>query len=273
MWHRHFKTMLLRAVALIWAITLSLTEHPLNTFANTSLSRSPVFLAHPWRVGIDYPLLIKIPLSMNLSSLYHHITLAPHESFILTRLTDHEFALRPRGFWPGSTLIRCTLSTPRGVVETVFDTDDGKILRVSLSTQSMEAYEGGTLVRVMPVSTGTAPNWTTPQGTFYIYRRVLDDHMRGGTPGTQDTWDVSHVPYAQYIYKAVAIHGAWWNHHFGIPRSHGCIQLSTKIHNSHPATVVDNAKWVWNFTDIGTPVIISGQTPPDPARVLPYPEE
>lgn len=244
-----------------------------NMPVTVSASHFPAFLPHPRRVGIDYPLIIQMPTPVHLSSLYHDITLQPSESFLLFRLSPHRFTLQPQGFWPRSTAIHFSLTTADNIAKTVLDTDDGKILQVNLSTQSMGAYQDGNLVRVMPISSGTAPRWTTPRGTFYIYRRVLDDHMQGGIPGTQDHWNVRHVPYAQYIYGAIAIHGAWWNHHFGTPRSHGCIQLSTKLHNPHPGQVADNAKWVWDFTDIGTPVIIFGQTPRDSATVLPYPAE
>lgn len=138
-------------------------------------------------------------------------------------------------------------------------------MRVNLADQTMEAYEGPTRVRVMPVSTGVYPQWKTPTGTFWIYKRVRDDHMAGGIAGTKDSWDVEHVPYAQYIYQGIAIHGAWWNHQFGIPGSHGCIQLST--------AGVDNARWVWQFADIGTPVIVYGQTPRGRAGLSPYPAQ
>ncbi len=257
----------------MWGTMLTLTASSLKSSVTTSFPRSPAFLPHLRRVGIDYPLLIQTPVPVNRRSLYHDITLRPSQSFILQRLSSRRFVLRPRGFWPSSTVMHFSLATPKGIAKTLLNTDAGKVLKVNLSTQSLAAYTDGHLVRLMPISSGTAPRWTTPKGVFYIYRRVLDDHMQGGIPGTQDHWNVKHVPYAQYIYGAVAIHGAWWNHHFGIPRSHGCIQLSTKLHNPDPATVRDNAKWVWNFTDIGTPVIISGQTPQDSAAVLPYPEE
>jgi lipoprotein-anchoring transpeptidase ErfK/SrfK len=151
-------------------------------------------------------------------------------------------------------------------------TDDDKMLKVDLASQTLEAYEGETLIRIMPVSTGVSPQWTTPQGHFWIYRRVKDDHMQGGVPGSKDSWDVQHVPYAQYIYQGIALHGAWWNRHFGIPKSHGCIQLSTRTHSQIPGETVDNARWVWNFADIGTPVTVTGRTPRDVSEPLAYPQ-
>ncbi len=273
LWHNYFKPVLFVAVICVWALTWGFMEYGFGIPVQ-ALSHQPIrFLPHPKRVGILYPLLIKTHGAISVSSLYHDITLEPRENFVITPQGPHEFALHPTRFWPDSTTIDCVIHDQQGTEQTVLHTDDGKVLRVDLTTQTMEAYEDETLVRVMPVSTGTSPRWTTPTGTFYIFRRVLDDHMQGGEPGTKDYWDVHHVPYAQYIYRGIAIHGAWWNNHFGIPRSHGCIQLSTRIHNPHPQHIIDNAKWVWDFADLGTPVIIFGQTPQNSSTPLSYPEE
>lgn len=147
----------------------------------------------------------------------------------------------------------------------------GKWLKINLSRQQLDVYNDQRLLRVMPISSGVPPKWTTPDGTFWIFRKVADDHMKGGIPGSKDSWDVEHVPWAQYIYGGIAIHGAWWNHHFGVPRSHGCIQLPTRTFNPDPGDISDDAKWLYHYTEIGTPVVIIGQTPLITKAPLQYP--
>lgn len=273
MWHNYFKPILFTLVLCVWSCTLVITSHGATHTTQATPAKTVTFLPHPKRVGIAFPLLIKASPSVSRQSLYHDITIKPPENFTIAPLGHHVFAVRPMTFWSDATTIRCVTHDLASPEETTWHTDDGKILLVNLSTQTMEAYEDGILVRVMPVSTGTAPNWTTPTGSFYIYRRVKDDHMRGGTPGTKDYWNVRHVPYAQYIYQGIAIHGAWWNHHFGTPRSHGCIQLSTRFRHPQPDSIVDNAQWAWEFADLGTPVKVFGKTPLSAQKPLSYPVE
>ncbi|MFN8424586.1 MAG: L,D-transpeptidase, partial [Anaerolineae bacterium] len=41
------------------------------------------------------------------------------------------------------------------------------------------------------------------------------------------------------------IHGAYWHQSFGIPVSHGCVNLQP-----------GDAAWLWEWSAIGTPVIV-----------------
>jgi hypothetical protein len=146
-------------------------------------------------------------------------------------------------------------------------------IKVDLTNQTLTAYRGATPLRIMLISSGVAPRWRTPTGLFWIYQKRLDDRMRGEDPKTGERWDVPHVPYAQYFEGGIAIHGAWWNHAFGTPNSHGCIQLSTRMQNSDPDAPED-AGWLYQFTRVGTPVKIVGTTPDPRARQpVAYPEE
>lgn len=145
-------------------------------------------------------------------------------------------------------------------------------LKIDLSTQTLTAYQGSTAVREMPISSGVRPEWTTPNGTFWIYRKIVEDRMRGHDQHSGERWDVAHVPWAQYFKDGIAIHGAWWNHHFGIPNSHGCIQVPTRTFNPHPGNTPDDAAWLYRFTTVGTMVRIVGTTPERrSSQPLPYP--
>jgi hypothetical protein len=64
-------------------------------------------------------------------------------------------------------------------------------------------------------------------------RRRLDNVKKGRRPeygitqrrGSQN-FELRDVPWIQYFASGYAIHGAYWHDVFGIPRSHGCINLS-----------------------------------------------
>lgn len=232
------------------------------------------------RVGIDEPFTLTLPLPATSGQIRSALTLNVSTPWRLRALGHNRYRILPRHFWPQDTLIVAQLNLPRlfprlsSSVRTSSDhmsTDDGRIIDVNLTHQMMTIYEAHHLVRTMAVSTGVFPNHTTPTGTFWIWRRVADDHMQGGTPGTPGYYNLPHVPWAQYIVGGVAIHGAYWNRRFGVPRSHGCIQLATRTFNPHPQGISENAGWLWHFAHLGTPVIVSGTTPEQPDRLLSYP--
>jgi lipoprotein-anchoring transpeptidase ErfK/SrfK len=109
---------------------------------------------------------------------------------------------------------------------------------VDLSDQRMYAYEGDTLVRTFVVSTGT---WQTPTltGRFKVWIKLKSAPMSG--PG----YYLPDVPYIMYYDGDYGIHGTYWHNNFGVPMSHGCVNLSTA-----------DAEWAYNFASVGTVVNI-----------------
>lgn len=210
------------------------------------------------RVGVKYAPVFSVPGGVSLAELTRHIRIQPAQSYVLVRDGPTRVALVPKPAWPARTLVQIVLPGASPPILHL-SVDDAKWVRIDLTRQTVSAYEGRRLIRTMTASTGVAPKWTTPRGTFWIYRKVPEDRMRGAGGG--ERWDVSHVPWAQYIYGGVAIHGAWWNRRFGVPKSHGCIQLPTRTFNPDPRGVPENAGWLYRFTDLGTPVIVGGATP------------
>lgn len=107
---------------------------------------------------------------------------------------------------------------------------------VDLSDQRMYAYEGDTLVRTFVVSTGT---WQTPTvtGRFKVWIKLRSAPMSG--PG----YYLPDVPYIMYFYGDYGIHGTYWHNNFGVPMSHGCVNLS-----------IADAEWAYNFASVGTVV-------------------
>jgi lipoprotein-anchoring transpeptidase ErfK/SrfK len=107
---------------------------------------------------------------------------------------------------------------------------------IDLSSQTVSAYEGNTVVRTFLVSTGV---WRTPTitGRFRIYQKFEADDMRG--PG----YFFKDVPYTLYFHKDYGLHGTYWHDNFGTPMSHGCVNLA-----------VEDAKWLFNFAQLETMV-------------------
>ncbi|OUC08371.1 ErfK/YbiS/YcfS/YnhG family protein, partial [Litorilinea aerophila] len=87
-----------------------------------------------------------------------------------------------------------------------------------LSDQTLTAWQGDVVVMRTIVSTG---KWSTPtvKGDFAIYLKLDSQHMYG------DDYDLPNVPWVMYFYEDYAIHGAYWHTSFGIPVSHGCVNM------------------------------------------------
>lgn len=226
-------------------------------------------------VGVDYRLSLTTAFPMTAAAVLRDIRATPDDTLKVQETSPHHFLIMPKAFWPANTRVRISFHDQEDALRTDhvdFVTDDAREIRIDLSTQTLSLWQQGQLIRVMPVSTGVNPKWTTPSGIFEIYKRVRDDRMKGGKPNTPDGWDVKHVPYAQYFDDAIALHGAWWNHRFGIPKSHGCIQLRTDWHpKGHRTGDPDDARDVWHFSHIGTPVEVYGTTPDITHAPSPYP--
>lgn len=116
-----------------------------------------------------------------------------------------------------------------------------KWVEVSLSQQSLIAYEGNTPVFTTRIS-GGLPQYPTVEGTFRVYAKYVTTRMRGGQGA--DYYDIPDVPYTMYFYSGYALHGAYWHNNFGTPQSHGCVNLRP-----------DDAKWMFNWAPIGTMVV------------------
>jgi lipoprotein-anchoring transpeptidase ErfK/SrfK len=109
---------------------------------------------------------------------------------------------------------------------------------VNLSSQTLRAYEGDTVVYTTLVSSGT---WDHPTvtGQFRIWLEFESQTMDGRLLGYD--YYLENVPYVMYFYQDYALHGTFWHNNFGTPMSHGCVNLET-----------GDAAWIYNFVTIGT---------------------
>jgi hypothetical protein len=120
---------------------------------------------------------------------------------------------------------------------------------VNLTEQTMSCFEGDREVYYCQVSTGakfdaegnSVDEWSTPQGGFQIWRKVVSLHMVGGTTG--GGYDLPGIGWTTlFVGNGVAIHSTFWHNDFGVPRSHGCV-------NAKP----EDAKWVFRWVEPNVP--------------------
>lgn len=144
------------------------------------------------------------------------------------------------------------------------DAPGKKWLEVSISQQTLSAYQGTTLVSSSLVSTGIEPNHTE-QGVFHVRYKLPKTDMAGtidtngavdalgqqaadaanqGQLAGQFAYVVKDVPDVMYFDSdAEALHGAYWHNNFGVPMSHGCVNLP-----------LDYAHFLFGWAPLGTMV-------------------
>jgi lipoprotein-anchoring transpeptidase ErfK/SrfK len=113
---------------------------------------------------------------------------------------------------------------------------------VNLSTQTLVAYEGNTPVYNSLISSGTR-EYPTVTGQYRTYMKYETQDMNGYLIGYD--YYLQNVPYVMYFSGNFAIHGAYWHNNFGVPMSHGCV-------NVNPV----DAGWLYNWAPVGTTVNI-----------------
>jgi lipoprotein-anchoring transpeptidase ErfK/SrfK len=120
------------------------------------------------------------------------------------------------------------------------DVSTKKII-VDLSHQTLSAYEDKHEVFFCRISSGgkfdkdgnPSDKWSTPLGQHPIYRKLISLYMSGPITGN---WP--GVAWTSLITgEGVAVHSTYWHNEFGVPRSHGCINVSP-----------ENAKWIFRWT-------------------------
>jgi lipoprotein-anchoring transpeptidase ErfK/SrfK len=188
----------------------------------------------------------------------------------------------PDGYWPANTTINVAARTSGLRAEpgnwftsdlaSTFRTGDKRVVDVDLTTQTVTACRNGAQVNQFPVSTGTRGARATRTGNFAIYLRVADERMQSHTsPFAPDYYDIEHVPWTQYFDRGNALHGAWWHNEFGIPKSHGCVNIQTPTNNKRWPGALPHAEFLWHFNNLGDPVVVHGETPAPPPPPAPAP--
>jgi len=105
-----------------------------------------------------------------------------------------------------------------------------KWLDVNVTKQTLVAYAGTEPVYATLVSSGEAGlddpahSTATKRGIFRIHTKHISTTMASDEVGEE--YELRDVPYVQYFEDGYALHGAYWHDRFGVPKSHGCINLA-----------------------------------------------
>lgn len=121
-----------------------------------------------------------------------------------------------------------------------------KWVDINLSTATITAYEGATVVGGPYYMVPGAPDTPTVTGTYHVYLKYASQTMRGlNSDGTK--YETPDVPWVTYFTGSYAFHGAPWRSSFGWSGpggSHGCVNM--------PVTA---AKFIYDWSEIGTTVV------------------
>ncbi|MCC6905090.1 MAG: L,D-transpeptidase [Anaerolineae bacterium] len=122
---------------------------------------------------------------------------------------------------------------------------ENKRITIDLPNQLLTCYEDEYPVFETRIASGTSYtndtgeefDFSTPYGDYTVQRKRPSRRMRGGD-SIGLSYDVNGVPWCTYFsFTGAAIHGAYWHNNFGLPRSHGCINVTP-----------DAAKWVYRWS-------------------------
>jgi len=128
-----------------------------------------------------------------------------------------------------------------------------KRIEVDLTKQRVLAYEGYKLIYNFLISSGS---WDrTPTGTFKIWSKVRSQKMSGGSKELGTYYYLPNVQNVMFFYNdkyekklGFSLHQAYWHNNFGVPMSHGCINMTT-----------DDSATLYAWAEVGTPVVIYGK--------------
>ena len=128
--------------------------------------------------------------------------------------------------------LRAQIMATQGTPAPMVPGGDPNRVEISLARQVLFLYEGGSLTKILAVSTGTSKT-PTPTGEYRIYRSEAGWH----------TSRLGRLYNAQYFVGGYAIHGS-----LSVPdepASHGCVRIS-----------MYSAEWFPAHTPHGTQVVI-----------------
>ena len=117
--------------------------------------------------------------------------------------------------------------------------DGARRIEVNLTNQTLTAWQGDVMVMHTAISSGRSGT-PTVTGTFQVGTKYKAQRMTG--PG----YDLPNVPWVMYFHGSYAIHGAYWHNNFGVPMSHGCV-------NMRP----NESEMLYNWAAPGTQVTVS----------------
>ncbi|MGQ9467705.1 MAG: L,D-transpeptidase [Anaerolineae bacterium] len=115
-----------------------------------------------------------------------------------------------------------------------------KRIEIDLSQQTVTCYEGNRVVFTCRCASGIGNS--TPEGDHTVILKQVSRHMsnrpqKPEDPVPADLFDLPGVPWNTFFdTSGTAIHGTYWHNDYGVPRSHGCVNVS-----------IDAARWIYRW--------------------------
>lgn len=156
---------------------------------------------------------------------------------------------------------RLLLVPPQNIPRILGETttpDSSKKIEVDLTAQKVYAYEDNRLIYEFLISSG---KWgRTHPGAYTVWSKIRSQKMSGGSRQNGTYYYLPNVPYIMFFYNpnhpksmGYSLHGTYWHNNFGTPMSHGCVNMK-----------IPDAALIYQWAEIGTPIIIYGQYPKSP---------
>lgn len=115
--------------------------------------------------------------------------------------------------------------------------EEEKLIVVEPETQMVTAFEGEKMVFSNRCSSG-AKGTETPKGEFRTYHKGPSVHMTNQGDALENIYNLPGVPWCSFFTGlGHAFHGTYWHNDYGLPRSHGCVNLTS-----------EQAKFIYRWT-------------------------
>lgn len=148
---------------------------------------------------------------------------------------------------------------------------ENKRIEVNLTTQTLTAFEYDKPIFATSISSGIIAGRSnpkqistkTPNGEFHIEEKMPSKHMGNGNLfADAEDYELPGVPWTCFFTPVGhAFHGTYWHDNFGVPMSHGCINMRTAearwlFRWVRPPHTVDDLDTKYYFRGYGTLVKI-----------------
>ena len=157
---------------------------------------------------------------------------------------DKEANIAPTHHWVSAKYLR---RIDESEFEPINPRARDKHIVIDLKAQTLTCLEGTREVLTSQIASGAAftindqvVDFSTPGGEFKAILKMPSRHMRGTEEerNTDAYFDLPGVPWNTFFtYEGIAIHGTYWHNDYGVPRSHGCVNVPIEV-----------AKFVYRWT-------------------------
>jgi lipoprotein-anchoring transpeptidase ErfK/SrfK len=238
-----------------------------TTLKPTSTSSVVLIPGDDWKVGVGMPVVVQFGRNVkNKDAAVKALTVTttPQVEGAWHWMNEQSVWWRPKTYWPSGTkvAVRAAVDSAelspgvwgRRTYTSSFSIGDAVISTVDMQKHTMTVRKNGSLVRVVPVTTGKS-GFMTRKGIKVIMDKQESVRMDATTTGTDpkdpefyneiEHWAMRLTWSGEYLHARPGSEGAFGRANV----SHGCTGMSN-----------ENAKWMFGFSRIGDVVIYTGST-------------